>query len=123
MKYVRYPVAASDDYCTYLFSSEGIRGKIAKGVIYSRIERNLFNLGFGDWNEEHQELDDSNRSNNGDRDKVLATVAFTVFDFTNKYPDAQIIAEGSTSARTRLYQMAIADNLLETIRILKCMAL
>ncbi|HMH20822.1 MAG TPA: hypothetical protein VK563_03555 [Puia sp.] len=113
MKYPRYLVTASDDYCTYLFFSEGLRGRIAKGVIYSRIEGNLFNLGFGDWNEEFQELDDSNRSNNGDRDKVLATVAFTAFDFTNKYPDAWIVAEGSTPTRTRLYQMGMADNLLE----------
>jgi hypothetical protein len=38
---------------------------------------NFFNLSFGDWNEELQKLDDSTRSNNGDRDKVLTTVAYT----------------------------------------------
>lgn len=113
MKHPRYPVAASDDNHTYLFFSEGPRGSIAKGVIYSPIEKDLFNLGFGDWNTELQELDDSSRSNNGDRDKILATVAFTALDFTSQFPNAQIFAEGSTSARTRLYQMGIADNLLE----------
>jgi|SRR5882757_6382728 len=113
MKYPRYPVIASDDYHMYLFFSEGPRGKIPKGVIYSQIEENLFNLSFGDWNKELQNLDDSSRSNNGDRNKVLATVAFTALDFTGKFPNARIVAEGSTSSRTRLYQMGIADNLLE----------
>src|SRR5882762_918527 len=109
MKYPRYPVVARDDYYTsddyhmYEFYSEGSRGRIKKIILYEKIGMNLFNLGFGDWNEELQGLDDSSRSNNGDRDKVLATVAFTALDFTSKFPDAQIFAEGSTSSRTRLY--------------------
>ena len=113
MKHPRYPVEASDNPYMYLFFSEGHQGRIAKGIIYSEIEKNLFNLGFGDWNEELQELDDSNRSNNGDRDKVLATVASTTLDFIRQFPEARIYAEGSTPARTRLYQMGIGDNLLE----------
>src|ERR1700720_1414211 len=82
MKYPKYPVETTDDYRLYLFFSEGTKGRIAKGITYSQIEGNFFNLGFGDWNEELQELDDSSRSNNGDRDKVLATVASTALDFT-----------------------------------------
>jgi hypothetical protein len=113
MKYPRYPVVVSDDCHMYLFFSEGSRGRIAKGIIYSQIEGDLFNLGFGDWDDELQYLDDIRRSNNGDRNKVLATVAFTAFHFTNQFPCARIVAEGSTSARTRLYQMGIASNLLE----------
>jgi hypothetical protein len=58
-------------------------------------------------------LDDSIRSNNGDRDKVLATVAFTALTFMDQYPKAEIFVEGSTAARTRLYQMGINNNLLE----------
>ena len=77
---------------------------------------NLFNLGFGDWNEVKQTLDDSNRSNNGDRDQVLATVAFTAVAFFSEFPEAQIFIEGSTSSRTRLYQMGISYNYLEISR-------
>ena len=123
MKHPRYPVEASDNPYTYEFYSEGLRGIIKKTIIYSRIEENLFNLGFGDWNEELQGLDDFSRSNNGDRDKVLATVAFTALDFTNQFPDALIYAEGSTSARTRLYQMGIGDNLLGINKIFEVEAL
>lgn len=113
MKQPKYPVEASDERFMYEFYSEGPRGRIKKTVIYSQVEENLFNLGFGDWNEELQGLDDSNRSNNGDRDKVLATVAFTALNFTGHFPGARIFAVGSTPARTRLYQMGIGDNLLE----------
>jgi uncharacterized protein DUF6934 len=113
MKYARYPIIVSNDLFVYEFFSEGLRGTIKKTVIYSQIDENFFNLGFGDWDEELKRLDDSSRSNNGDRDKVLATVAFTAIDFTNKFPDSQIFAKGSTNARTRLYQMGIANNLLE----------
>jgi hypothetical protein len=104
MKYPKYPIVANDPL-SYEFYSEGPQGRIKKSVVYSHIEGNLYNLGFGDWNEELKGLDDSSRSNNGDRDKVLATVAYTALDFIGQFPDAQIFAEGSTSARTRLYQM------------------
>ncbi len=43
--------------------------------------------------------------------KVLATVAATLYVFVNHYPDATIIATGSTEARTRLYRMGITNNL------------
>jgi hypothetical protein len=113
MNYPRYPINASKDQLTYEFYSVGLRGTIKKSVIYTRIEGNLFNLGFGDWNEETKRLDDSKRTNNGDRDKVLATVAFTALQFTEKFPNARIFVEGSTEARTRLYQMGISYNLME----------
>ena len=82
-------------------------------MLYENIGHDYFNLGFGDWNEELQQIDDSKRTNNRDRNKVLTTVAFTALDFTHKFPKAKIFVEGSTLARTRLYQMGIAYNLLE----------
>jgi hypothetical protein len=113
MKYPKYPVFASENPFIYEFFSEGPRGKIRKAVFYTKIGSNLYNLGFGDWNEELQDVDDSNRTNNGDRDQVLATVAATAITFTNHFPDAEIFVQGSTPARTRLYQMGIGYNLLE----------
>jgi len=44
---------------------------------------------------------------------VLATVASTVYAFTQKNPKAWILATGSTNARTRLYRMGITNNLVE----------
>ena len=65
-------MTVSDDRRKYEFYSEGPRGRIKKVVVYIQIGPGLFNLGFGDWNEESRTPDDANRSNNGDRDQVLA---------------------------------------------------
>ena len=54
-------------------------------------------------------------TDNKDSHKVLATVASTVYDFTRKYPNAAIVARGSTKSRTRLYQIGISSNLAEII--------
>lgn len=50
-------------------------------------------------------------TNNADSKKILATVASTVFVFTNYYPNAVIVAIGSTLSRTRLYRIGITNNL------------
>jgi hypothetical protein len=75
------------------------------------VGKDLYNLGFGDWIEESRDIDDPSRTNNGDRDKVLFTVASTAVAFINHFPNVRIIIEGSTNARTRLYQMGIGLNL------------
>ena len=58
-------------------------------------------------------VNDLSVTNNGDSLKVLATVASTVYAFTENYPEAWIFATGSTKARTRLYRMGITNNLVE----------
>ena len=113
MNLPKYPVIVSDDLHVFEFFSEGPRGHIKKGVFYTLIGNDLYNLGFGDWVETSQDLDDSSRTNNGDPDKVLATVASTAIAFTNRFPAARIFIEGSTAARTRLYQISIGFNLEE----------
>ena len=104
MKQSKYPVEAGKEQHLYEFFSEGPMGRIRKVILYEKLGDDFFNLGFGDWNEELQQTDDSSRTNNGDRDKVLATVAFIALDFTDQFPNARIAVEGSTPARTRLYQ-------------------
>jgi hypothetical protein len=77
--------------------------------------KGLYNLAFGDKDLETEEVDDTVVSDNGDSEKVLATVVATVYAFTDKYPDAWVYATGSTKARTRLYRMGIAK-FLEEVR-------
>lgn len=94
----------------YEFYSNGPKGIIKKVVRYSLIQEGpykVFNLGFGDWDNELQDVNDRINNNNHDRQKVLATVADTVIDFLDRHPYAVIFAEGSTESRTRLYQMNI----------------
>jgi hypothetical protein len=58
-------------------------------------------------------LDDSIITNNGDRNVILATVARSVYIFTEKYPEKIVFFKGSTLGRTRLYRRAISINLEE----------
>jgi DNA/RNA endonuclease G (NUC1) len=63
-------------------------------VKYTEIQPGVFNLGFGDWDEVEQEVRDNARTDNADRDIVLATVASTVIDFIQYHPDVILYAEG-----------------------------
>jgi hypothetical protein len=114
MKLPKYPLASSDKLMTFEFISEGQKGLIHKLVRYQPTNlRDVFNLAFGDKDPSTGNIDDSVISNNGDSEKVLATVVATVYAFTDKYPDSWIYATGSTKARTRLYRMGITKFLSE----------
>lgn len=105
----KYPLSSSDKLLTFEFISEGPQGLIHKLVRYQPTNlKDVYNLAFGDKDHKTGEVDDTIISNNGDSDKVLATVVATVYAFTDKYPEAWIYATGSTEARTRLYRMGIA---------------
>jgi hypothetical protein len=113
MNLERYPVKASPSKKRIEFISKGPMGNIKKVVEFQKIRLNYFNLAFGDWDKKKKTIDSKIRSNNGDRDKVLATVAFSVIQFLDHYPDAVIRITGQTIARTRLYQMGINKYLHE----------
>ena len=118
MNLPHYNYLISYDFTDYKFYSEGPKGKITKVVRYTKIEENpdLYNLAFGDEQQDSWEINDSIITNNNDRDLVLSTVANTVIDFTNYYGECNIVAKGSTTSRTRLYQIGISG-LLEEISI------
>lgn len=112
----RYDYRTNEDFLNYEFYSEGPKGKIKKVVRFTLRNANgytYFNLGFGDAGILGNQFDDRAISNNNDKDKVLATVAQIVLLFTSHYPDLWVYAQGSTPARTRLYQMGIAAQLSE----------
>jgi hypothetical protein len=113
MNYDHYgDVRFSDDYQLFLFDSVGLRGHIEKAVIYSKLQglNDVYNLTLGTIkiNKDGQRhIDSEEVSNNGDRDKILATVALSAFSFMDKYPDRKIYVRGADPVRTRLYQIAI----------------
>ncbi|MFM9946027.1 MAG: DUF6934 family protein [Bacteroidia bacterium] len=110
----KYLYKSEDLLLYYEFFSEGPNGSIKKIVEYTETSsKNVFNLGFGDYNEQTKSIDDLSVTNNGDSIKVLATVASTVYALTEKYPEAWVLATGSTTVRTRLYRMGITNNLTE----------
>ena len=114
MKLPKYPLASSDRLFTFEFISEGPKGLIHKLVRYQPTNlKDVYNLAFGDKDLKSGEIDDTIISNNGDSEKVLASVVSSIYAFTDKYPDSWIYATGSTKARTRLYRIGISKFLSE----------
>ena len=108
-----YALLSDKKHVVYEFLSEGSKGTIRKVVYFQSIDKTTFNLAFGDWDEKTEKINDKIRSNNRDKDKILATVAHAVIDFMGHHPSATIFARGSTPARTRLYQIGIHEHLDE----------
>ena len=110
-----YLLDRDENLTAYYFVSEGNKGSIQKGVFFQLVdeEEQLYNLAFGDWDDTAGYLDDTARTDNGDTQKVLNTVAIAVIDFMAGNSGAKLIVRGSTGSRTRLYQMNILRNLNE----------
>ena len=106
----------TSDFQAYEFYSEGPKGQLKKIVTFSLIqdEPTIYNLTLVDVNPISGLTSDLTVSDNGDRDIILATVAYAVKDFSAHYGSHFIYVKGSTPVRTRLYQMGIAG-LLEEI--------
>lgn len=114
MKLEKYELKSGEQLEVFEFVSIGQKGKISKIVQYSPTNyKDLYNLGFGDKNVETGEIDDTVISNNGDSERVLATVVATLYAFIDKHKDALVYATGSTKSRTRLYRMGITKYLDE----------
>ncbi|TXE12189.1 DUF6934 family protein [Algoriphagus aquimarinus] len=110
----KYLYKSEESFKVFEFTSEGSKGEIRKLVQFSETgTENVYNLAFGDFDENTQEINDFSVTNNGDSQKVLTTVASTVYAFIDKHPEAMIFATGSTNARTRLYRIGITNNLTE----------
>ena len=120
MKQDKYQnVISSTDKLEYQFESIGPKGKIKMIVQYSQTDNpEIYNLAFGTAKYDGN-LDDVTTNDNKDRNKILATVAATVYEFTSQYPDKSVFFCGSTKERTRLYRMAISLNLEELTKSFK----
>ncbi|HTD41516.1 MAG TPA: hypothetical protein VK671_12895 [Mucilaginibacter sp.] len=114
MQLDRYPLKAEESLMVFEFISNGPKGQIPKLVKFSETNlKDVYNLAFGDKDLTTGDLNDLAISNNGDSEKVLATVVSTVYAFYDRYPNSYIYATGSTKARTRLYRIGITKYLNE----------
>lgn len=84
----------------FLFESIGHKS-IIKAIEYTPIVKRegriVYNLGFGDYNEENGGIFDDINSNNGDMRKVFSTVINTVLLFFKENEDAAFWVQGSDS--------------------------
>jgi hypothetical protein len=108
MKYQYYTAAyVADDLSIFEFISSGKHGHIRKRILFQPTDfKGVYNLAFGDLSPDG-EIDDQTVSNNGDRDKILATIVRSVDLYTNRYPRRWIYLMGNTNGKARLYRMAV----------------
>ena len=93
MKIDRYALKSESGLTVFEFISEGPQGTIRKMIHFQETnEPGLYNLAFGDKNSDTDEMDDLSVSNNGDSEKVLATVVAALYAFFDKHPDAFVYA-------------------------------
>lgn len=92
--------------------------RLKKVIIFQVVnpEAELYNLAFGDLAAGSETLNDLAVTNNGDTKIILATVGKAVVEFFEDFPNATIVAAGSTPARTRLYQINISRFIDEILR-------
>jgi hypothetical protein len=111
MNLEKYEIESSSSCLRFEFFSKGPKGKVKKQVEFESFEFNstYFNIGFGDVDKEGN-INDLVITGNKDSQKVLATVALSIFKFFERYPNAKIFATGSTKSRTRLYRIGISNN-------------
>ncbi len=116
MKHSEYSVEASSSLLSFEFNSEGPKGTIKKQVSFHAFSDapNVYNLSLADIDKSGQ-VNDMIASNNNDHQKILSTVALTISRFFEKHPNSYVFVMGNTPSRTRLYRMAICNN-LERVR-------
>ena len=108
MRVDKYQLKSEEEFTRFEFISEGPKGAIRKLTEFQRTTApDTYNLAFGDKHPVTGSIDDLVVSDNGDTDKVLATVVAAVYAFLDSHPTVDVYAQGSTRARTRLYRMGI----------------
>lgn len=116
-----YNIGEKDIYSeNFEFLSQGVNTfQMKVNYTYLGIEpvtqKHLYNLGFGvvcfDSETGLEDIDDKIITNNGDKDKILSTVALTAISFFDEHPNSILFFQGSSPSRTRTYQMAIGQNI------------
>lgn len=106
-----YPIISFEHSTRFLFVSEGSKGKILKAISFDRLSNGKWNLGFGDL--KNGQIDDEVISNNQDIAKVLGAVAKAAFEFSEKYPERNIVIYPVDAKRKRLYNLVFQRRLPE----------
>lgn len=95
------------DEFTYRFYSVGRNGTFEMRVRFMEMAYSSYNLGFGVYDLQADELDDLVEVRNGDSQKISCYRRHCHIDIFGKSPKCPHLCTGSTEPRTRLYQMGI----------------
>lgn len=117
MNYQKYSITPNYDFSSFDFKSINGEKIIFKKVLFSLIPEtnNYYNLALVDVLA-NGHFDDLSISNNHDLKEILSTVYECIKLFLNQNPNSTVLFTGSTESRTRLYRIAISQNLLEATK-------
>jgi hypothetical protein len=105
-----YEFVPNEDNEVYIFFSNGPRGVVTKMIVFEEVGLNNFNVAFGDYDFNQNKFDDKIITDNKDTIKVLATVIKIMLEFFEKNPDAEVLVEGNSTVRKKLYHKIVCDN-------------
>jgi hypothetical protein len=111
-------VEIASNFRFFTFVSQGRHGALTKIVTFSEFIRiqNTFNLSLGTLLP-NGKIDYDTITNNGDRNKILTTVALIIGIFIQQHRGISVYVAGSDKRRTLLYQRAIAYGYEELIEL------
>ena len=112
MKAETYEIEKFEEDSFFIFASTGPQGVIAKFVWIQSIRENLFNLAFGDLNQ-NGGFDDKVVSNNNDTGKVIATVARCALEFVKTRRGCKLSITPVDDRRARLYNYVFRNRHIE----------
>lgn len=98
-----YELHPNEAKTRFSFQSIGPKGIIEKEIRFTKLDENLWNLGFADLL--HGSLDDRQISNNGDLVQVISTVAKAALEFSKTWPARRLLIVPVDEKRKRLYQV------------------
>jgi hypothetical protein len=112
MNYEPYmDLVALPDLSVFQFISEGPWGRITKQIHFTLLFKpGIYVLQLGDINK-YGGFDRCAISNNGDMNRILATVILAIEVYTERYPDRSIRIWSLSAERSRLFRIAIGNNL------------
>lgn len=107
-QYEAYLTTSNDENTRFQFQSVGKRGVFEKVIYFTPLTVDTYNLSLVDYDSATDSYDDLSVTDNGDMPEIIVTVISTIHKFLNSNPGNKIYFEGSTPARTRLYQISIS---------------
>ncbi|TAF73926.1 MAG: hypothetical protein EAZ53_11005 [Bacteroidetes bacterium] len=103
MKNETYEISHLEGDLLYMFFSIGKNGIVPKVVEYQCVDKDVYNLAFGDLDIINNTVNDKIVTNNGDTIKVISSVIQTIPLFFKIHPKATVLFTGSNILRTKLY--------------------
>ena len=119
LPFYRYHKVKDEEVFRYYFYSKLQNKEVLKAVTFAPFYwLNFYNVALVDVLENGQ-FTDIKTTKDYDRDLILVTVVRIMIDFLKNYSNVKLYFKGNTTAKTRLFRMAISKHSSELTGLLK----